>query len=186
MILKGDSYAFIQRARITQKVGNYHCRRSKENFKRTEILSIIRKYDIFLSHSYADKDLSLLLKKEIESIEANVYKVYLDWYDDPELDRANVTQETAEHLRKVMRDCKCLFYATSVNSKYSVWMPWECGYVDGLKGKVAICPASKTQTQNSYKGQEYLGLYSYIDIFNGRLFVTNPSGTVVFSSWLSS
>jgi len=171
---------------LRKKWGTITAEVQKKIFDEQKSFAAIRKYDIFLSHSYADKDLALLLKKEIESMESNVYKVYLDSYDDPKLDRTHVTSETAEHLRKVMRDCKCLFYATSSNSQYSVWMPWECGYVDGLKGKVAICPASKTQTQNSYKGQEYLGLYSYIDIFNGRLFVTNPSGTVVFSSWLSS
>jgi hypothetical protein len=171
---------------LRRKWGTISVEAQRNIFKEQKLYAAIRKYDIFLSHSYADKDLALLLKKEIESMESNVYKVYLDWDDDPELDRTHVTQETAEHLRKVMRDCKCLFYAISINSKNSVWMPWECGYFDGLKGKVAICPASKTQTENSYKGQEYLGLYPYIDEYNGKLFVNKPSGPNVFSNWLKS
>jgi hypothetical protein len=39
-------------------------------------------------------------------------------------------------------------------------MPWECGYFDGLKEKVAIVPV-KASTVSAYVGQEYLSLYPY-------------------------
>ena len=40
-------------------------------------------------------------------------------------------------------------------------MPWECGYFDGFKEKVAIVPVKISSSSNSYSGQEYLGLYPY-------------------------
>ena len=40
-------------------------------------------------------------------------------------------------------------------------MPWECGYFDGIKEKVAILPIKKYSYNNDYNGQEYLGLYPY-------------------------
>jgi hypothetical protein len=42
-------------------------------------------------------------------------------------------------------------------------MPWECGFFDGLKGRVAICPLTPSpQVEDEYSGQEYLGLYPYV------------------------
>jgi hypothetical protein len=43
-------------------------------------------------------------------------------------------------------------------------MPWELGYFDALKGRVAIVPIAEEGEPSSdkYIGQEYLGLYSYI------------------------
>jgi len=175
--------ALFNEQELRRKWGTITVKAQMEILDEQKLYAAIRNYDIFLSHSYADKDLALLLKKEIESLK---FTVYLDWYDDPELDRANVTKATADRLRETMKNSKCLFYATSINSKHSAWMPWECGYADGLKGKVAICPATKTQTESSYKGQEYLGLYPYIDEYNGNLCVIKPSGTEVFSNWLKS
>ena len=48
-------------------------------------------------------------------------------------------------------------------------MPWELGYFDGLKGKVAILPIVDTPTfTEDYKGQEYLGLYYYVTKGNAK------------------
>lgn len=72
-------------------------------------------------------------------------------------------KKTAEILRKRMVNCKSLFFATSDNSSDSIWMTWELGYFDGIKGKVAILPITdQVNNRNSYLGQEYLGLYSYV------------------------
>lgn len=34
-----------------------------------------------------------------------------------------------------MRQCKSLFFVTTTNATNSKWMPWECGYFDGLDSK---------------------------------------------------
>lgn len=118
-------------------------------------------FDIFLSHSSADKNAIRGLKEKLEKDFG--FSVYVDWINDPQLDRNHVTPATAAVLKNRMNHSKCLFYATSANSSNSIWMPWETGYMDGLKEKVAICPLIGNVTTD-YNGAEYLGLYPYIDI----------------------
>jgi hypothetical protein len=118
-----------------------------------------KKYDIFLSHSYSDAKVVLGLKKSIEELG---YSVYVDWIEDRQLNRQEVTKETAHILRMRMRNCSSLFFATSDSSQNSKWMPWELGYFDGIKEKVAILPVTETsEAGDNYSGQEYLGLYNY-------------------------
>ncbi|MFC1536772.1 toll-Interleukin receptor [Pseudomonadota bacterium] len=116
-------------------------------------------YDIFLSHNIRDAELILGMKGTFEDLG---YSVYVDWIEDPQLDRGKVTHATAEKLRQRMNSSKSLFYVTTANTTTSKWMPWECGYFDGKKEKTAIVPIQKTGTGNSYSGQEFLGLYPYI------------------------
>mgnify|MGYP001104598987 CR=1 FL=1 len=117
-------------------------------------------FDIFLSHCSKDADVVLGL---LEKLNEFGYVVYVDWIDDPQLDRSNVTKATANVLRERMNQSKCLFYATTINSTQSKWMPWELGYIDGRKDKSAILPIfeSESSSTQNYKGQEYLGVYPY-------------------------
>ncbi|MDM1270953.1 toll/interleukin-1 receptor domain-containing protein [Acinetobacter indicus] len=117
-------------------------------------------FDIFLSHSSKDQTLILGIKKFIEE---SGYSVYIDWVDDPQLDRANVNTKTADVLRTRMRQSKFLVYVDSNNATTSKWMPWELGYFDGFKPKkIGILPI-KNKTEDTYIGQEYLGLYPVIE-----------------------
>lgn len=121
-------------------------------------------FDIFLSHSYKDKEVIPYLKKELENMG---YSVYVDWINDRFLSRNEVTKETAKILQTRMRQSKSLFFATSENSSDSKWMPWELGYFDGMKDKrVAILPIQMNGnfSNNKFEGQEYLGLYYYVTI----------------------
>src|ERR1700684_3206246 len=95
-------------------------------------------YHVFLSHSYKDSDAIFGVKKLIE---AEGLTVYVDWIEDPALDRTKVTRSSAKVLRERMRVCACLVYVHSANSSESAWMPWELGYFDGFKpGFVWIIP----------------------------------------------
>lgn len=118
-------------------------------------------YDIFLSHSFLDRDLVLGVKRLLESASMTVY---VDWMDDPELDRSRVTPATADRLKARMRQCSSLVFAVSQNSPDSKWMPWELGHFDGLKGddKVAILPLVNRDGEG-FEGQEYLGLYRLME-----------------------
>ena len=116
-------------------------------------------YDIFLSHSIRDAELILGMKVIFEDLG---YSVYVDWIEDPQMDRSKVTKATADKLRQRMDSSKSLFFVTTTNSESSRWMPWECGFFDGKKEKVAIAPIQATSTDNTYSGQEYLGLYPYV------------------------
>ncbi|EHU0373429.1 TIR domain-containing protein [Vibrio cholerae] len=115
-------------------------------------------YDIFLSHSSKDAELILGVKATLQDMG---YSVYVDWVEDAQLDRSNVNEATAQLLRERMDASKSLFYVTTENAESSKWMPWECGYFDGIKDKVAILPIKKHSNDNHYQGQEYLGLYPY-------------------------
>ncbi len=122
-------------------------------------------YDVFLSHSVRDAVLVLGLKNELES---EGLSVYVDWLEDPHLDRSNVTPLTAQKLRKRMTACRTLVYATSRNAAASKWMPWELGYFDGhrAQSRIAICPIE--EGTGSYAGQEYLGLYKHVEKIRHR------------------
>ncbi len=120
-----------------------------------------RDFDIFLSHSYLD---AAEIKVLAADMKAMGFSVYVDWIEDPSLDRSKVTKKTAELLRQRMKRCKSLFYATSPNSPNSRWMSWELGYFDGFKNRVAIVPVvdDTSTTADKFTGQEYLGLYPYV------------------------
>jgi hypothetical protein len=130
------------------------------------------KFDIFLSHRFMDY---LLLESLKDQLEANLkLSVYVDHKVDANLNREKVDKETAALLRKRMKQCRCLLFATTENSSESKWMPWELGYFDGAVGRVAILPVlSKDSTGDKYVGSEYLGLYPYIakGESNGKLHV---------------
>lgn len=127
---------------------------SSEKFKSSD-----KNYDIFLSHSKLDEELVLGIKISLEDMG---YSVYIDWMEDQHLERDKVTKNTAQILKDRINNAKSLLFVTTENSETSKWMPWELGYFDGYKGKVAILPIKKNATDTEYKGQEYLGLYPYI------------------------
>ena len=132
----------------------------------SESVSSRDRFDIFLSHSYADAALILDLKQFLETFDLSVY---VDWETDNQLDRTRVTKHTAAKLRERMEQCEGLLYATSENASESVWMPWELGYFDALRGRCAIVPLTiRKQYEDYYKGQEYLGLYPYVTRSHSR------------------
>jgi hypothetical protein len=148
-----------------------------------------KEFDIFLSHSTKDKELVVGTKLILEDLG---YSVYVDWIEDPKMDRSKVSKKTAEILQKRMQKCKSLFYAFSTNSNESKWMPWECGYFDGIKnGKVAVLPIS-ANSDKSFKGIEYLGLYYYITIGNdtnnrNRVWIRESDESyTVYENWMNN
>ena len=54
-------------------------------------------YDLFISHSFKDKDIVIGLSYLFDKAG---YKVYIDWIDDSNLDRKSVTPETAKIIKK--------------------------------------------------------------------------------------
>ncbi len=113
-------------------------------------------YDLFISHSFKDKDLVIGLKYLFE---ITGYRVYIDWVNDSTLDRQNVTINTATLIKLRIRQSKGTSYIATSNSSQSKWCPWELGVSDGMKGRVCILPVM----DSAFKGQEYLGLYPYLE-----------------------
>lgn len=176
---------------------NLHARTSRR-FQKSETILLEnsskapydRQFDIFLSHSYLDADEILALK---DLIDAMGFSVYVDWVIDKEWERNKVTAKTADRLRQRMTQCQSLLYATSGNSTGSKWMPWELGYFDGRKGRVAVLPVlEEDRVGRDYLGQEYLGLYPYVIYGTSAggdketLWVfDNADKYVTFSKWLT-
>lgn len=130
-------------------------------------------FDVFLSHSYDQKNTALRLKAFLE--EEYGLNVYIDWIVDKELSRNLVTPKTAARLKQRMNQSMVLLYLHMVSSPHkppSVWMPWELGYFDGAKGRIAVLPVTRSDDiRTSFKGKEYLGLYPYVDEVDGTLYV---------------
>jgi hypothetical protein len=123
-------------------------------------------YDVFLSHSVLDARVIVGVKALME---AEGLRVYVDWSEDPHLDRTHVTTTTAATLRERMRHSNSMVFATSSSSSRSIWMPWELGYFDGFRpGKVAILPLVN-RPNDDYVGQEYLGLYPKMEAIEFNL-----------------
>lgn len=143
-----------------------------------------KEYDIFISHSYLDKI-------EIDALyyifEECGYSVFIDWKQEELQDRNQITKEVANKLKRYMKNCKCLLYVSTKNSSNSKWCPWELGFVDGLKDRVAILPILKEPVVN-YKGQEYLGIYPYVDYEKTtkdgiyEFWVNNPDNPKMYSN----
>lgn len=117
-------------------------------------------FNVFLSHCIRDA-------KAVEGLkcllERSGLSVYVDWIEDPELDRVAVNVRTAARLRERLRHSESLVFATSEASPSSKWMPWELGYFDGFRpDRVAVLPVTATAT-SSFISQEYLRLYPYFE-----------------------
>lgn len=118
------------------------------------------KFDIFLSHSYDDKDTVIDIVNHLKN-EYGVY-AYVDWLADPFLDRSNVNRSTANLLKTRMQQCDSLAFLDTEKARESNWTPWEVGYMDGLKERVFIIPVVSVEKED-YKGMEYFSLYPFLD-----------------------
>jgi len=119
------------------------------------------KFDIFLSHSFLDKEEVLGLYRELTE---KGFSVYVDWIVDADLERGNVTKATAELIKSRMENSKSLLLAVSTNAAMSKWMPWELGFIDGKTDRCAIVPISKDNLNlSTFNRVEYLKLYPYLD-----------------------
>lgn len=159
-----DVARIAARARIQKSYGS-----SANQVLQEEILNSTRllSFDIFLSHSFEDSEIVLGVREILVGLGLTVY---IDWINDTQLSRENVTVESADILRRRMRESRSLVYLTTKNSSTSRWMPWELGYFDGLKsGLIGILPVIDTGA--TFSGQEYLGLYPVVE----RLQMTNGS-----------
>jgi hypothetical protein len=142
-------------------------------------------FDIFLCHSFLDKEIIGGLYTELTR---QGYSVYVDWVVDPHLDRDNVTKESAELIRTRLKNSKSLLLAVSTNANLSKWMPWELGYVDGHTNNCALVPIeTNNMTVTSFNRREYLLLYPYVKR-NGdfsTLYVAESNNTYsTFQDWV--
>jgi hypothetical protein len=122
--------------------------------------SLTSTFDVFLSHASEDRGVVLGVKAMMEG---EGLSTYIDWLDDPQLDRSRVTRATAERLRLRMNRSRELVYVSSQTSSHSRWMPWELGYFDGHRpDHVSILPVIDL-AEAPFRGIEFLSLYPIIE-----------------------
>ena len=131
---------------------------SQRNFSATAGRDINTIFGIFISYNIHDKEVVRGVYNELTEMG---FKVYVDFIIDPDLNRANVTVDTAKKIRARLENSRSLIYAQSPNAVMSKWMPWELGVVDGHTKRCAILPIFASET-NIYAKQEYLKLYPVI------------------------
>jgi len=144
----------------------------------TESRNQVTGFDIFLSHSYLDQEIVEGIYFELTD---KGYSVYVDWIVDPQLNRNNVTRQTAELIRGRMRSSKSLILAISTNADLSKWIPWELGYVDGHTQQCSLLPVYPgSNAPTTFSRSEYLLLYPYIkaaEMDNRKELFVTESGT---------
>lgn len=131
-------------------------------FSQTAAWSDSQKFDIFLSYNIADKAVVEGIYYYLSKLG---YKVYLDSIIDPDLNRNLVTKQTAEKIRRRLKNSKSLIYAASLGASLSKWMTWELGLVDGKTSKCMLLPVAEDY-EEVYNKQEYLELYPVIYLSN--------------------
>jgi hypothetical protein len=154
-------------------------------------------YDVFLSHSLRSDTALDMVRNDLV---AGGHTVYVDKYEDPDLDPAEVSSETAERLRVRLRHCKSLVVAYTPRVHESRWVPWELGYADGYGLRVAVLPVENVDDEAAAAQamidvcdrQEFMGLYPYLsrtpdETGKQRLFVNNGEAWIYMTlrAWLS-
>ena len=131
-------------------------------FYQTASSSDYQTFDIFLSYNIADKAVVQGIYYYLSKLG---YKVYLDFIIDPDLNRSHFTKQTAEKIRRRLRNSRSLIYAASLGASLSKWMTWELGMVDGNTSKCMLLPVAEGY-EEVYNKQEYLELYPVIYLSN--------------------
>lgn len=98
----------------------------------------------------------------------NKFTVYVDWKISDN-DRENPDKKICDEIQKSMQKCKNLIYLYTMNSKKSLWMPWEVGFFNGFHKQDDILIWPILQDHERYEKQEYLKLYNTIDMENLEL-----------------
>ena len=127
-------------------------------------LEQMKHYDLFLSHSYKDKDKLIELKDSLNAMGLNVY---MDWVNDKdELLRDLTCAETAKVITERIKASKAILYVHTNSSLDSKWTPWELGFASALNKPILVYRPEPTENE-----PEYLQLYIPVVLEEGLLLV---------------
>ena len=115
-------------------------------------------YDIFVSHSRADR---AAVEAVVHEWEQWGHHVFVDFTDQALLEASRtgkMTPALAEHLRTTIQRCRVFVLMASRQSAGSGWMPWELGLAHGSVGRVHLYLLDPDAPEAA-PGREYLRLY---------------------------
>lgn len=141
-------------------------------------LEQMKNYDLFLSHSYQDKDKLIELKNILNSSGLNVY---MDWVNDKdELLRSMTSAETAVVITERIKSSKAILYIHTNSSLDSKWTPWELGYAYAIGKPILVYRPEETDSE-----PEYLQLYQSVVLGGKKLVFKNERDKVV-DDWIKN
>ena len=127
-------------------------------------LEEMKHYDLFLSHSYKDKDSLIDLKDKLNATGLNVY---MDWVNDKdELSRDKTCADTATVITERIKNSKAILYVHTDSSASSKWTPWELGFAYAIGKPVLVYRPAITENE-----PEYLQLYGDVEVKDNQLMV---------------
>lgn len=139
-------------------------------------LEQMKAYDLFLSHSYKDKEKLIELKNILNQLGQNIY---MDWVNDKdELSRTLTSADTATVITERIKASKAILYVHTNSSLNSKWTPWELGYAYALGKPILVYRPEPTANE-----PEYLQLYQSVVIEDGKILIDNQERKSL-SEWL--
>ena len=125
------------------------------------------KTTIFISHKHDDLE---DLKGVIGFLEKTYnVKVYIDSWDDSMPN--NTSGITAKKIKRKIRECDKFILLATDGAVESKWCNWELGFGDARKYRknIALFPLKKKgESNNNYRGNEYMSIYPYIECRQDR------------------
>lgn len=112
----------------------------------------------FLCYSHHDEALAkgLLVRFAKENIALSIDFQYSDLNIQADI-------RTIKTIKSKINEASYFLFLATAHSKESVWCPWEIGYADASKKSILVI--ASRDGRGTY-GNEYLKLYSNIDISN--------------------
>ena len=142
-----------------------------------------QKVTVFLSHRHNEP--IDLIKKVKGFFASQGVNLYIDWLDK---DMPKVTNsETAEKLKNKIKTSDKFIVLATPQSIESIWIPWEIGLADQIKGLKNIAVLPLVSKGSNWEKREYYQLYSRIEYYNGKWLVLNPDYNFIgdeLSKWL--
>lgn len=116
-------------------------------------------YDIFISHSSANRELISKLRQVLE--ERFGLSAYIDWDEDGDTTRDEIT----EKIKNAMDRSKSLLYVKTSESDDSQWVAWEVGRFDAKKpDNIAVLLIEDDKfTADTWRHREFLKDYQILD-----------------------
>lgn len=137
---------------------------------------------VFLSHSHVETS---HIEDAKRILEANGASVYVD-SEDPDMP-SSTSSATAARLKEKIRGFDRFVLLASEKSLASRWVPWELGFADAAKGMPSIAILPFTSASGTWRGTEYVGLYSTIRPAEGGgvgVFEPDKNSGSKLSTWL--
>ena len=129
-----------------------------------------KKITVFLSHRHSeDKNLIMQVRGFFASMGAGVY---IDWQDQSM--PAVTNKETAVKLKERINTSNKFVVLATPQSIESIWIPWEIGLADQMRGLANIAILPVVHTDSTWERREYYRLYSRIAWIDGVWRVLEP------------